>query len=184
MLLHQRATVTQREVIRCAQCKLVQFKGSRTKCPRCFSVLTAKPAMRVVVALRPAPAPCVPWTLGQRVRAIRTRCGASQRDIVARMKCQRTYLSKIENDRVPNPNWRQITRLALALGCREADLFPPLKPMHAEETEMSAFMAALYAHCGMLTTEQWVAVRTRAHALWKAGGDRIVIVNSAEEEAS
>lgn len=176
--------MTDREVIRCGKCKLVQFRGNRVKCPRCGVEFGVVARLCVPVTLQPVPAPTVAITLGQRVKAIRKRCGASHADIAGRMGCPRTYISKIENDRIYNPNWRQITRLALALGCSEADLFPPLVPMPAEETELSVFMAALYAHGGMLTKEQWVAVRTRAWAMWKVGGCRLVIANSAEKEAS
>jgi transcriptional regulator with XRE-family HTH domain len=54
-------------------------------------------------------------SFGERLRELRRAKGVSQRDLAARIGVDFTYLSKIENDRMPPPSAKAITALAREL---------------------------------------------------------------------
>lgn len=51
-------------------------------------------------------------TFGKRVQSLRQHKAINQRDLAARVDIDVTYLSKIENDRLPPPSHDTIVRLA------------------------------------------------------------------------
>ncbi|MBI2934629.1 MAG: helix-turn-helix domain-containing protein [Chloroflexi bacterium] len=54
-------------------------------------------------------------TFGQRLRQMRKAAGLSLRELAQQVDLDFTYLSKLENDRLPAPSLRAIRRLAIAL---------------------------------------------------------------------
>lgn len=148
--------MTTREVLRCTHCRLVQFRGSRIKCPRCFMPLEPIAEIPKIVPLRVPPAIATLPTIGDRIRAIRMRAKATQRDICLRMGCPRTYISKLERSGC-NPQWPQVIRLAAALQCDIREFFPA--------QDMSEFMFELESHVRVLTIAQMVAVLDAAKTM-------------------
>ena len=133
-----------RDVVRCQQCFLVQFRTASGGCRRCEKPLPLKFVVYEAVRSEaespepmdgsiPAesPAPFDP-TLSRRdyarvlrlenkVRAWRRRRGYSQEQLAALLNIPRTYISRIENARVlPGP--RLISRIATALGIGISEL--------------------------------------------------------------
>ena len=63
--------------------------------------------------------------LGDRIRALRTKCGLSQEHFAAKCRLDRTYISGIEWGR-RNPAIRNIKRIAAVLGVTLAQCFKGL----------------------------------------------------------
>lgn len=61
-------------------------------------------------------------TFGQRLRELRKGSGLSQRELAQRAGIDFTYLSKIENDRMPPPSEKTVRRLAEELGADADEL--------------------------------------------------------------
>lgn len=176
--------MTTSEVIRCTRCRLVMFRGKRVKCPRCCLGLWPVQGMPVVVRTVPPPAPHALLTLGERVRAIRKRSRLSQRELAKRMASPRTTISKFECH-CCNPTVATLIRLAVALGCNAGELLSADLPSVVwPDGPLVSFMAELTSYAGMLSTEQWVAVRRRARDLAEPKCPSVVIANSVEREAS
>lgn len=172
-----------REVIRCTHCKLVMFRSQRNQCPRCRSALHAIEEMQVIRKPRALPERS---TIAMRLRVVRTRCGASQRELALRMGCPRTYISKLEQGACcPTP--AQIVRLSKALPCDIAELLPPFIPSAVAlqgGRSLLKFMAELYAYSGGLTRPQMVAVRREAKRMSRAKITQVVIVNGVAGKES
>src|SRR3974377_1653968 len=112
------APVDSREVVRCDQCLLVQFRTSNNLCRRCHLSLDEEEPETVAVAPAPAVMPMmgVPGhlNLANSIRSLRLRNGLSQRQLASRMSVPRTYVSKIENEKA-TPTLSSLDRLARAL---------------------------------------------------------------------
>ena len=54
-------------------------------------------------------------TFGSALRALRRSKGVSQRDLAARIGVDFSYISKLENDRLPAPSADTVVRMAAAL---------------------------------------------------------------------
>jgi transcriptional regulator with XRE-family HTH domain len=61
-------------------------------------------------------------TFGERLRELRRAKNISQRDLASRIDVDFTYLSKIENDRMPPPSAKAIAALARELGADADEL--------------------------------------------------------------
>lgn len=120
--------VEPREVLRCPQCQLVQFRTLNSLCRRCRGSLDAAPvpvlcaavpAIKVNPEMEPgvetaeATGVPVPDVAGA-IRQWRQRRGLSQRQLAERMHVPRTYVSKIENDKA-TPTLTSLERMAVAM---------------------------------------------------------------------
>ena len=60
-------------------------------------------------------------TFGEYLREQRRRAGATQRDLASRVSVDYSYISKLENDRLPPPSARAVIAIADALGASRDD---------------------------------------------------------------
>jgi transcriptional regulator with XRE-family HTH domain len=130
------APVDSREVVRCDQCHLVQFKTVNNLCRRCRTSLDEDEP-------EPILAPCLPVAavetsdrsevqVATAIRSLRQRAGLSQRQLALRMGVPRTYVSKIENKKA-TPTLSSLARLAGALEVGVPDLLRACGPSREDE---------------------------------------------------
>ncbi len=157
-----------REVLRCPQCQLVQYRTQNTLCRRCRGSLDAAPPPPAppcaAVAAAPRPGPelerepgietaeatgiPVPDVAGA-IRLWRQRRGLSQRQLAERMRVPRTYVSKIEHD-TATPTLTSLERMAAAMETTLARLLG--EPAGAAVLEDS-FVRALLPYVARLGSE-------------------------------
>ena len=150
---------TQREVAKCAHCKLVQYRTTSPNCRRC------KQSIEIVKAA-PAPAPVVPFPVpaaeegglqvATAVRDLRHVRNLSQRQLAARMNVPRTYISKIENGKAM-PTLGSLDRLARALEVDISALLRDATSRHSNEASMlmaDPFLAEIAQYTSQLDSLQ------------------------------
>jgi transcriptional regulator with XRE-family HTH domain len=156
--LNTLATGTEaREVLRCPQCQLVQYRTHNNICRRCHESLDAPPPL-AAAPLRPVFAEDEPGLetaeatgtlvphVAYAIRQWRQRRGLSQRQLAERMHVPRTYVSKIENDKA-TPTLSSLDRMATAMEINLAALLSEPEPATSEE----AFVEALRPYVGRLS---------------------------------
>jgi transcriptional regulator with XRE-family HTH domain len=165
------APVDSREVVRCDDCHLVQFRTSNNLCRRCKTPLDEIP--EVVAMHTPVPMPHAVATMPSQqlpvaaaIRALRTRAGLSQRQLAQRMSVPRTYVSKIENEKAC-PTLSSLERLAEALRVRVCDLLTTGRTREDEIRELSQdeFIAELLPYLRKLNGVQWTSVLNQVREL-------------------
>ena len=130
-----------REVVRCGECSLVQFRTLSDKCRRCLKALPSlKPLVEEPVAALEnsdnydaddgQPIARAERNrrvgMGSRLRACRIKMGLTQIEMAEKLSIPRTYLSRIENDRLlPGP--LMIAKFANDLGINVSDVLPSLQ---------------------------------------------------------
>jgi transcriptional regulator with XRE-family HTH domain len=136
------APVDAREVVRCDQCHLVQFRTTNNNCRRCRTSLDNEPEPPIIA---PAATPAISngsshpqIQVALAIRSLRRRSGLSQRQLAARMQVPRTYVSKIENEKA-TPTLSSMSRLAQALEVSIPDLLRG--DGRAREDEIAALAA-------------------------------------------
>src|SRR5208337_1666258 len=150
------APVDSREVVRCDQCHLVQFKTVNNLCRRCRTSLDEDEPEPILT-------PCLPVAVEEphdrsevhvamAIRSLRLRSGLSQRQLALRMGVPRTYVSKIENEKA-TPTLSSLARLADALTVSVPELLTACTPSRDDEinelladpfiAEMAAFTKQL-----------------------------------------
>ena len=151
---------TERDVLRCGNCKLVQYRcASSTTCRRCkHSLEVEKP-----------PVPAAPLTLvppvakveeglqvAAAVRDLRHVRNLSQRQLAGRMGVPRTYISKIENGKAM-PTLSSLDRLARALKVDIGALLRDASTRHRDEAAVltsDPFLAEIAAFVSQLDSLQ------------------------------
>src|SRR5271170_2799981 len=130
------APVDSREVVRCDDCHLVQFRTNNNLCRRCRTSLDEDEPEPILTAVMPPPEP---EESGERevhvakaIRDLRHRSGLSQRQLAMRMGVPRTYVSKIENEKA-TPTLSSLARLAGALEVTIPDLLCACGPSREDE---------------------------------------------------
>src|SRR5450432_3371304 len=112
------APVEDREVVRCDQCHLVQFRTSNNLCRKCRTSLDEDEPEPILVQALPVMVPeganRSEVQVAQAIRSLRLGHGLSQRQLALRMGVPRTYVSKIENEKA-TPTLSSLARLADAL---------------------------------------------------------------------
>jgi len=130
------APVDSREVVRCDQCHLVQFKTVNNLCRRCRTSLDEDEPEPIL-----APTPQLAEAedssrsdvqVAKAIRLLRQRTGLSQRQLAMRMGVPRTYVSKIENEKA-TPTLSSLARLAQALEVSIPDLLHECGPSREDE---------------------------------------------------
>ena len=150
---------TEREVLRCESCKLVQFRTSADCCRRCKkSLLPEQPKVEAAIALVPEPAPRAEGGLqvATAVRDLRHVRNLSQRQLAARMGVPRTYISKIENGKAM-PTLSSLDRLARALQVDISALLRDAPTRHQDETAVlmtDPFLAEIAKYAAHLNSTQ------------------------------
>ena len=153
---------TEREVLKCEQCKLVQFSTPLHICRRCKqSLLKEQPRPQLAIALVPnQPATAEPkddtLQVATAVRDLRKIRNLSQRQLAGRMGVPRTYISKIENGKAM-PTLNSLDRLAKALQVDMSALLRDAPKRHQTEADMltaDPFLAEMAKFAPHLTPTQ------------------------------
>jgi transcriptional regulator with XRE-family HTH domain len=143
----------QRVIIRCEHCSLNQFMTASALCRRCHKGLVPEekpeppspPAPLVLV-----PAPATDFKIGAAVRDLRDARNLSQRQLATRMGVPRSYVSKIENDRV-TPQLESLDRLAKVL---EVNIGALLSDGLAQVIKQDPFLAEIAELTAKMDAEQ------------------------------
>jgi transcriptional regulator with XRE-family HTH domain len=149
---------TERQVLRCEHCKLVQFRTANDVCRKCKrSLLPEQPKVQAIV---PSTEPVSPDTEGIQVAAavrdLRRVRNLSQRQLATRMNVPRTYISKIENGKAM-PTLSSLDRLARALQVDISALLRDAPTRHKDETAVlmtDPFLAEIAKYTAHLTATQ------------------------------
>jgi len=130
------APVDSREVVRCDDCHLVQFKTVNNLCRRCRASLDEdepEPILTPVVAPPESTHESHSEVqVAKAIRNLRQRGGLSQRQLAMRMGVPRTYVSKIENEKA-TPTLSSLARVARALEVSVTDLLQECGPSRDDE---------------------------------------------------
>jgi transcriptional regulator with XRE-family HTH domain len=153
------APVEQREVVRCDNCSLVQFRTANTLCRRCrksLEVEEPKPAPAPLALVQTQPETDEGIQVANAVRDLRHVRNLSQRQLAARMNVPRTYISKIENGKAM-PTLSSLDRLAKALQVDISSLLRDSNTRHRDETAVlmaDPFLAEIAAYTSQLDALQ------------------------------
>ncbi len=160
MEMQPQAVSTDREVLRCESCKLVQYRTASDACRRCKkSLLPEPPKAQPAIALVAA---AVPEAKGEglqvatAVRDLRHVRNLSQRQLAARMGVPRTYISKIENGKAM-PTLSSLDRLAKALQVDISALLRDAPTRHRDESAVlltDPFLSEIAKFTAHLTSTQ------------------------------
>jgi transcriptional regulator with XRE-family HTH domain len=149
---------TEREVLRCDHCKLVQFRTANDVCRKCKKSLL--PELPKVQPIAIVAEPDVPRAEGiqvaSAVRDLRHVRNLSQRQLATRMNVPRTYISKIENGKAM-PTLSSLDRLARALQVDISALLRDAPTRHKDETAVlmtDPFLAEIAKYTAHLTMTQ------------------------------
>lgn len=107
-------------------------------------------------------------TFGAMLRTIRQQAGLSQRELAQRAKLDFSYISKVENGRLPPPAADTIVLLCSILGVAADDLLAATRKLPSEvEENISASASAqqFLREAQGLTEEQWQQLTQRLHQL-------------------
>lgn len=107
---------TEKEAVRCPQCRLVQYRLPSNQCRRCGTVLVRTASIPRSRKLRSSSSnfDCLP-NVSRRLRAWRGFRGWKQEKLAERAGTSRSYISRFEKGRVIDPHIRTLERLAEAL---------------------------------------------------------------------
>ena len=154
------APVDSREVVRCDQCHLVQFKTVNNLCRRCRTSLDEDEPEPILAPLLETTEPVSEGEpevqVARAIRMLRQRGGLSQRQLALRMGVPRTYVSKIENQKA-TPTLSSLERLAGALEVSVPDLLRACDSSAEEQIKdllADVFLAELSEFTGKLNAMQ------------------------------
>jgi transcriptional regulator with XRE-family HTH domain len=150
--------VTEREVLRCEHCKLVQFRTANDVCRKCRkSLLPDLPKVQPIAVVAEPDAPRAEGIqVASAVRDLRRVRNLSQRQLATRMNVPRTYISKIENGKAM-PTLSSLDRLARALQVDISALLRDAPTRHKDETAVlmtDPFLAEIAKFTSHLTATQ------------------------------
>ena len=165
---------TDREVVRCKVCGLVQYRTRTGNCRRCVRMLPPK-----VEYLIPPPEPqelpgddrqlFEKWpnretveNIGQRIRQLRESRGMTQSQLQARSRVSRSYLSRIESGQM-TPSLGTLEKISEALGVGLNRFFVP--ESNGEALLEDPFIQGLRPFLRQLDWEQWQSILKRLQAI-------------------
>src|SRR3974390_490872 len=161
------APVENREVVRCDQCHLVQFRTVNNLCGECCVSLDEEEPEPIlaqpVAAVEPASTNRSEVQVAQAIRGLRQRSGLSQRQLALRMGVPRTYVSKIENEKA-TPTLSSLSRLAGALMVTVPELLNACTPSRQNEIDEllgDPFIAEMATFTRQLDAMQRTSVLTQ-----------------------
>jgi transcriptional regulator with XRE-family HTH domain len=172
-----------RDVIRCITCGMVQDRTRNANCRRCLHLLTPK-----IEFLVPPPAlqeflgddrqPFEKWpnrktveNIGQRIRQLRESRAMTQSRLQARSRVSRSYLSRIEGGQM-TPSLGTLEKLSETLGVGLNQFFVP--KTNGETLLEDPFIQELRPFLRQLDLEQWQSILKRLTAISDhvSGGNR------------
>jgi transcriptional regulator with XRE-family HTH domain len=165
---------SEREVIRCKVCGLVQYRTKTDNCRRCLRMLPP----RVQYLIPPPAAQELPgddrqlfeqWpnaetveNIGHRIRQLRETRGMTQSQLQARSRVSRSYLSRIESGQM-TPSLGTLEKISEALGVGLNRFF---LPESSSETLMEdPFIQGLRPFLRQLDWEQWQSILRRLQVI-------------------
>jgi transcriptional regulator with XRE-family HTH domain len=163
-----------RDVIRCITCGMVQFRTRTGNCRRCLRLLPPK-----VEFLIPPPEPqegpdddrqlFEKWPnremvekIGQRIRQLRESRGMTQSQLQARSRVSRSYLSRIESAKM-TPSLGTLEKLSEALDVGLNRFFAP--ESNGEGLVEDPFIRGLRPFLRQLDWKQWQSILKRLAAI-------------------
>jgi len=147
------APVSDRDVVRCDYCLLIQFVSSSNQCRRCRRPLDPGPLLAAPALRSAEPTLTVSKTVARSIRELRLAAGLSQRQLAGRMAVPRSYISKIENEKA-TPTLSTLERLARGLECSMLDVISPFeRNRQGKSADIMAdpFLAELQPHIARLS---------------------------------
>lgn len=129
-------SVETREIVRCHNCSLVQYRTRNSLCRKCHLALDIEEpvplAPQLVTTPSAEPTAEAGLQVAAQVREIRRARHLSQRQLAGRMQVPRTYISKIENGKAI-PTLGSLERLAAALEVEVSQLVRDERSRREEE---------------------------------------------------
>jgi transcriptional regulator with XRE-family HTH domain len=104
--------IVELEVVRCQSCRLVQYRGGKSRCRRCLQPLADDSIPDASTSTAPGTAP--ERHIGATIRQWRRINGFTQKHLAVKSQLPRTYISRIENGRLV-PGLVSLERIAGAL---------------------------------------------------------------------
>jgi transcriptional regulator with XRE-family HTH domain len=156
-----------REVIRCKTCGLVQYRTRTGNCRRCLRLLPPKVEFVIPPAERPGddrrlfekcPNRETVKNIGQRIRQLHESRGMTQTQLQARSRVSRSYLSRIESGRMI-PSLGTLEKISEALGVGLNRFFEP--ETNGEALLEDPFIQDLRPYMRQLDWEQWQSILKR-----------------------
>jgi len=183
---------SEREVVRCKVCGLVQYRTRTDNCRRCLRLLPAR-----VEFLIPPPAPqelpgddrqlFEKWpnretveNIGQRIRQLRESRAMTQSQLQARSRVSRSYLSRIESGQM-TPSLGTLEKISEALGVGLNRFFVP--ESNGEALLEDPFIQGLRPFLRQLDWEQWQSILKRLQAISDHVGDSSVLLRPISQPA-
>ena len=125
-------------------------------------------------------------TFGQALRELRRSRNATQRELASKVGVDFSYISKVENDRLPPPSADTIVRICKALSVSSGELLAMTGKMPSQVRQMiggspAALKFVQQAHELELTEEEWKKLadslkrlrgRRKPYPLQDSTGDR------------
>jgi transcriptional regulator with XRE-family HTH domain len=165
---------TDRDVIRCIACGMVQYRTRNGNCRRCLHMLTPK---REFLILPPASQelpgderqPFEVWpnretvkNIGQRIRQLRELRGMTQTQLQTRSRVSRSYLSRIESGQM-TPSLGTLEKISEPLGVSLNRFF--VAETNGEALLEDPFLLELRPFLQQLDWEQWQSILKRLAAI-------------------
>jgi transcriptional regulator with XRE-family HTH domain len=165
---------TEREVIRCQACGLVQFRTKTGNCRRCLRPLPP-PIEEMVAPVIPQDLPgderqlFENWpnretveNIGVRIRQLREARGMTQSQLQARSGVSRSYLSRIESGQM-TPSLGTLEKIAESLGVGLNRFFIPATK--SEALLEDPFIQGVRPFLRQLDFNQWQSILKRLQAI-------------------
>jgi len=163
-----------RDVIRCVTCGMVQYRTRNGNCRRCLHVLTPK----VEFLIPPPETQELPgddrqliekWpnremveNIGQRIRQLRESRGMTQSRLQARSRVSRSYLSRIESGQM-TPSIGTLEKISEALGIGLSRFF--VAETNGDALLDDPFIQGLWPFLRQLDCAQWQSILKRLAAI-------------------
>jgi len=163
-----------RDVLRCVTCGMVQYRTRNGNCRRCLHVLTPKvefliPPHALQEVLGDDRQPFEKWpnremveNIGQRIRRLRESCGMTQTQLQTRSRVSRSYLSRIESGKM-TPSLGTLEKISESLGIGLNRFFVP--ETNGEAVIEDPFIQRLRPFIRQLDWEQGQSILKRLAAI-------------------
>src|SRR6202163_4294470 len=164
-----------RDVIRCITCGMVQYRTRSGNCRRCLHLLP--PEVKFFIPPPPEPQELPgddrqlfeKWpnretveNIGKRIRQLRESRGMTQSQLQARSRVSRSYLSRIESGQM-TPSLGTLEKIAEALGVGLNRYFVP--ETNGETVLEDPFIQGLRPYLRQLDWTQWQGILKRLQAI-------------------
>lgn len=160
-----------REIIRCINCGLIQYRTRRGNCRRCLHLLPhqskpiltpAPPRNGTEVEAAHSQNSVIVENIGQRIRGLRESLGVKQNELMVRSHVSRSYLCRLEGGAML-PSLYTLEKMAEALGVGLNRFFIPAS--RGEVLLEDPFIRELHSYLRQLDRQAWESIRVRLAAI-------------------